>query len=69
MKLENEVHDWIPKDNPDFKVVEWYRRHFPLDEIVLFTWEGSSLDDPRTDRLITKIRGKVVANGKLRGGS
>ena len=69
MKLENEVHDWIPKNNPDFKVVEWYRRHFPLEEIVLFTWEGSSLNDPRTDKLIAKIRGKVDANGKYRGGS
>ena len=68
MKMENEVHDWIPKDNPDYKVVEWYRRHFPLDEIVLFTWEGSSLDDPRVERLVHKIRGTVDANGKVRGG-
>ncbi|MBI3863994.1 MAG: MMPL family transporter [Planctomycetia bacterium] len=69
MKMENEVHDWIPKDNPDYKVVSWYRSHFPLDEVVLFTWEGSSLDDPRAERLVGKIRGTVDANGKLRGGS
>jgi predicted RND superfamily exporter protein len=69
MKMENEVRDWIPKDNPDYKVVEWYRRHFPLDEVVLFTWEGSSLDDPRAERLVQKIRGAVDANGKRRGGS
>ncbi len=69
MKMENEVHDWIPKDNPDYKVVEWYRRHFPLDEVVLFTWEGSSLDDPRAERLVQTIRGAVDANGKHRGGS
>lgn len=69
MKMENEVHDWIPKDNPDYKVVEWYRRHFPLDEVVLFTWEGSSLEDPRTERLVHKIRGTIDAKGKFRGGS
>ncbi|MBS0260436.1 MAG: MMPL family transporter [Planctomycetes bacterium] len=69
VKLENEVQDWIPKDNADYKVVEWYRRHFPLDEVVLFTWEGSSLDDPRSEQLVQKIRGTPDAHGKLRGGS
>ena len=69
MKMENEVQNWIPKDNPEYKAVEWYRRHFPLDEVLMFTWEGSSLEDPRVDRLVAKIRGTVDATGKRRGGS
>jgi predicted RND superfamily exporter protein len=69
MKMENEVQHWIPKDNPEYKAVEWYRRHFPLDEVLMFTWEGSSLDDPRTDRLVAKLRGTVDAAGKRRGAS
>jgi uncharacterized protein len=69
IRMENEVQHWIPKDNPDYLVVEWYRRHFPLDEVLLFTWEGSCLDDPRVDRLVQKIRGTTDANGKHRGGS
>jgi predicted RND superfamily exporter protein len=69
IRMENEVQHWIPRDNPDYQVVEWYRRHFPLDEVLLFTWEGSSLDDPRVDRLVEKIRGTPDPTGKLRGGS
>ncbi len=69
IRMENEVDHWIPKDNPDYKVVEWYRHHFPLDEALLFTWEGSRLDDPRVDTLVRKIRGTTDATGKLRGGS
>src|SRR5579871_1820172 len=69
MKMENEVQHWIPKDNPEYKAVEWYRRHFPLDEVLMFTWEGSSLDDPRIDRLVAKLRGTVDATGKRRGAS
>src|SRR5882724_12709151 len=69
IRMENEVQHWIPKDNPDYLVVEWYRRHFPLDEVLLFTWEGSRLEDPRVDRLVQKIRGTTDANGKHRGGS
>lgn len=69
MKMENEVQDWVPRENPDYKIVEWYRRHFPLDEVVLLTWEGSSLDDPRVDRLVKRIRGVTDSTGKRRGGS
>jgi predicted RND superfamily exporter protein len=69
IRMENEVEHWIPRDNPDCMVVEWYRRHFPADDVVLFTWEGSSLDDPRVQRLVGKIRGTTDATGKQRGGS
>jgi len=69
LRLENEVHDWVPKANPDYKVVEWYRRHFPRDETVLLAVEGSSLDDLRIERLVQKIRGTVDARGTHRGGS
>src|SRR5882724_45762 len=69
LRLENEVHDWVPKSNADYKVVEWYRRHFPRDETVLLAVEGSSLDDLRIERLVQKIRGTVDARGTHRGGS
>jgi predicted RND superfamily exporter protein len=69
IRMENEVEHWIPRDNPDYMVVEWYRHHFPADDVVLFTWEGSSLEDPRVDRLVRKIRGTTDAAGKRRGGS
>ncbi|HEY2253029.1 MAG TPA: MMPL family transporter, partial [Planctomycetaceae bacterium] len=69
MKTENEVQDWVPRDNPEYKTVEWYGHHFPQHEGVLLTWEGSSLDDPRVDRLVQKIRGVADSTGKTRGGS
>jgi predicted RND superfamily exporter protein len=36
---------------------------------VLVTWEGSSLADPRADRLAEKIRGRADATGRPRGRS
>ena len=69
LRVENEVRNWLRRDNPDYQTVEWYRRHFPLDEVFLFTWEGSSLDDPRVDRLVQKIQGTPDATGKRRGAS
>lgn len=69
IRLENEVQHWIPKDNPDALVVEWYRRHFPQEDVLLFTWDGSGLDDPRVESLVRKIRGTKDSTGKRRGGS
>src|SRR5258708_5736530 len=69
MKMENEVQDWIPKDNPDYRIVDWYRHHFPLDDMILLTWDGSSLQDTRVDHLVQKIRGKTDSTGRRRGGS
>src|SRR5690348_6042840 len=67
--MENEVHNWIPKDNPEHRAFEWYKDHFPTDDAILFTWEGSSLSDPRTEKLARKIRGTLSADGRRRGGS
>jgi predicted RND superfamily exporter protein len=69
LRLENEVRDWVPKANDDYKVVEWYRSHFLRDESVLLAIESSSLEDTRVERLVQKIRGTVDAKGTRRGGS
>jgi hypothetical protein len=69
IKTENEVHNWISKDNPDHKAFEWYKQHFPTDDAILFTWEGSSLGDERTEVFAQKIRGTTTADGRRRGGS
>lgn len=67
--MENEVHNWIPKQNRDYQTFEWYKSHFPSEDAVLFTFEGSSLEDPRIDKLVQKMRGTPLADGRRRGGS
>jgi uncharacterized protein len=67
--MENEVHNWIPKDNPEHKAFEWYKAHFPTDDAILFTWDGSSLGDQRIEALARKVQGATTADGRRRGGS
>jgi predicted RND superfamily exporter protein len=69
VQTRNESQKWIPDRLPEQQTAKWYSRHFPLDDIVLVTWDGSSLADPRTDRLVEKIRGKADATGRHRGRS
>ncbi|RPI77199.1 MAG: hypothetical protein EHM42_14075, partial [Planctomycetaceae bacterium] len=69
LRLENEVHQWIPHNDPEWKAYEFAERHFSTEDAILCSWDDSRLDDPRIDRLVRKIRGKVDPGGKLRGGS
>jgi predicted RND superfamily exporter protein len=69
LRIENELHDWAPRSNPEYRLGEWFRRHFPPDDAVLLTWDDSSLEDPRLERLVQKIRGTIDALGQPRGGS
>src|SRR5258708_7787223 len=68
-RTKTEIKKWVPDRLPEQQTAKWYSRHFPLDDIVLVTWEGSSLADPRADRVLEKIRGKADATGRHRGRS
>ena len=68
LKLENDVSAWLPPDDPESRTLAWYERHFPGDDRLLVTWDGSTLDDPRIDRLAARLRGRVDADGRRRGG-
>ena len=39
-----------------------------MDERIILTWEGSSINDPRIDRLIEQLLGKPDSHGSKRGG-
>lgn len=69
LRLENDVRDWLPADDPASQTLAWYEGRFPGDDGILVTWDGSTLDDPRIERLATRLRGHIDADGQRRGSS
>jgi predicted RND superfamily exporter protein len=69
LKLENEVHHWIPHDDPKWQAYQFAERHFATADAILCSWDGSHLADPRVDRLSKRVRGTRDANGQRRGAS
>lgn len=67
--LENDVESWLPKDDPQAITLDWYLSHFPNEETLFLTWEGSSINDPRIPLLERKLEGIPDAQGIPRGGS
>ncbi len=59
----NDVADWLPKDYPETKELEWFRKQFIADQFVLISWEGCELgadpsgkdDDPRLAKLSEEL--------------
>jgi len=68
IRLENDVEQWLPPDDPELKVLHWAERQFPTEERIIVSWEGSSLGDPRIDVLRKKLEPVPDATGVPRGG-
>ncbi len=68
LRLDNNVESWLPANDSESTVFNWYRKHFHEEERVVVTWRGSTIDDPRCDELIARLLGHVDADGLRRGG-
>ncbi|MFQ5731705.1 MAG: RND family transporter [Planctomycetaceae bacterium] len=66
--LHNDVENWLPKDDPQSRVLAWYREQFPVEDRILVSWKGSTLNDHRVKRLADKLEGKRDAHGVRHGG-
>lgn len=69
VRLENNVEDWLPDDDPPARTFAWYKGHFPSEQKVLVSWRGAKLDDPKIERLAGRLRGETDGFGVRRGGS
>lgn len=69
IRLENDVENWLPANDPQAATLNWYRSQFPDEDRMLVSWEGSSLDDPRALRFAELLRGKRDAEGIRRNGA
>lgn len=68
IRLDNEVESWLPEEDPQAKVYQWCREHFPEKEQVVLSWEGSTIDDLRLPILLSNLQGLVGPDGVRRGG-
>lgn len=64
IELHNDVENWLPSDDPQAQTLAWYREQFPIENRVLVSWKGSSLNDRRVRRFARQLRGKTDKQGK-----
>ena len=69
LRLDNDVVGWLPKDDPQAKILSWYEGMFPSKERVLVSWEGASITDSRLARIQAALEGAPKEDGQREGGS
>ncbi len=69
VSLENNVKNWLPKDDPQSRVLDWYEQNFSLEDRILVSWEESAVDDPRVDLFARRLEGFLDEQGIRRDGS
>jgi predicted RND superfamily exporter protein len=69
IRLENDVAGWLPKNDPQSKILDWYQRLFPNEERILLSWDDCSLTDERIQRLAELLEGVAKPGGAREGGS
>lgn len=69
VRLDNDVENWLPDHDASAQEYVWCREHFPEEETVILTWEGSTIEDVRIPVLTGMLNGKVDEDGILRGRS
>ncbi|MCH2202287.1 MAG: MMPL family transporter, partial [Fuerstiella sp.] len=69
IRMHNDVAGWLPRDDPQAKILSWYRSSFPTEDRILVSWDDCSISDPRLTLVQEKLEGRQTAQGMLEGGS
>ena len=68
VELENDVAGWLPKNDPQARILDWYQRLFPSEDRLLLSWDDCSITDPRISKFVSVLEGNL-RNGHREGGS
>lgn len=55
----NRIEDWAPAQLEETKQILWFLDHFDSDELLMVSWEGCTLSDPRLPRFVELLRKPV----------
>lgn len=65
--FNNDVRDWLPKDDPDAVALAWHDQHFQRDPSIIVSWDGSSLADPRVEKFAARLTVDESGTGGIAG--
>jgi len=62
--LRTNVLDWLPEHSPELATLRWYDARFGSDQVLVVSWEGATLDDPRLDAAVRGLSNARDAAGE-----
>ena len=62
--FSNDIRQWLPKGFVEAERYDWFKENFGVDEMIVASWEGCTLDDPRLPRLAHDLRQARSTDGE-----
>ena len=69
IRMHNDVANWLPKDDPQARILNWYEGSFPSEDRILVSWNDATVTDPRLDQIARSLAGREMPDGTREGGS
>ena len=60
------VTDWLPQGRPERAEYDRFVRQFGVDDYVIVSWPGCTLDDPSVEQVASELRGKSEETSLIR---
>ncbi|TWU25885.1 efflux RND transporter permease subunit [Bythopirellula polymerisocia] len=59
------TEDWLPESFSETQDVLWFQKHFVADDLLVVSWDGFTLNDPRAAQLAELLRDPInVGDGQ-----
>ncbi len=56
----NRIEDWLPESFEETQRLLWFAEHFVSDDLLMISWDGCTLDDPRLPKFAEALRQPVA---------
>jgi predicted RND superfamily exporter protein len=56
IQQSNRVEDWLPESFAETQELVWFVERFGGDELLMISWDGCTLDDPRVEKLASVLQ-------------
>ena len=67
LEIDNDITGWLPKNDPQALIYEWYQEVFPSDDQIMVSWDHSSLNDPRLAEFKRRLSSPQTESNKETG--
>ncbi len=62
--IKNRVENWLPETFEETQRLMWFYERFGTDELLMISWEGCTLDDPRISQYKQNLRTADSSSGE-----
>jgi predicted RND superfamily exporter protein len=55
LRMDNDVTVWLPSDDPQMQILEWFAQEFGHEDHVLVSWDSCTLSDERVNKFVALL--------------